>query len=46
VALVPAERADAIAQTATTAYRDRSGRDPIPWIVHAAAGAGPVEEPE
>ena len=42
VALVPAARADDIADTATTAYRARSQRDPTAWIVDAAAGAGPV----
>jgi galactokinase len=41
VALVPAERAGAIADDATTAYRQRTGRDPTPWIVEAAAGSGP-----
>ena len=39
VALVPAERADAIATTATTAYRAGTGLEPTPWIVQAAAGA-------
>ena len=42
VALVPAERADAIATAATAAYRDATGREPTAWIVHAAAGAGPA----
>jgi galactokinase len=42
VALVPAHRADAIATTATTAYRSRTGLEPTAWIVGAAAGAGPA----
>ena len=41
VALVPAEGADAIATDATDAYRARTGLEPTPWIVQAAAGAGP-----
>ena len=36
---VPADTADAIAAAATSAYRERTGREPTAWIVHAAAGA-------
>src|SRR5262249_22098299 len=39
VALVPADRADAIASAATASYRARTGREPTPWIVSAADGA-------
>jgi galactokinase len=42
VALVPADRAGAIADDATAAYRQRTGRDPTPWIVQPSAGAGPA----
>jgi galactokinase len=42
VALVPGARADAIATTSTDTYRRRSGREPVAWIVQAAAGAGPA----
>jgi galactokinase len=42
VALAPAERVDAIAQTATAAYRQRTHREPTPWVVQAARGAGPA----
>jgi len=42
VALVPAERADAIANDATAAYRARTKLEPTPWIVQAADGAGPM----
>jgi galactokinase len=45
VALAPAERADAITSDATAAYRARTGREPTPWIVAAADGAGSVEVP-
>src|SRR5439155_22040809 len=41
VALVPAARADAIADSATAAYSARTGREPTAWIVAAADGAGP-----
>ncbi len=44
VALVPAARADAIASDATAAYRARTGREPTPWIVDAADGAGACDE--
>jgi galactokinase len=40
VALVPSERADAIAATATGAYRYRTELDPTSWVVRAADGAG------
>ena len=39
VALVPADRADAIATMATAAYRAGTALEPTPWIVQAAAGA-------
>jgi galactokinase len=42
VALVPARQADAIAAAAGAAYRRRTDREPTPWIVDAADGAGPV----
>jgi galactokinase len=42
VALVPAARADVIASDATAAYRARTGREPTPWIVASADGAGRV----
>jgi galactokinase len=42
VALVPADRADSIAASASAAYRARTGRAPTPWVVHAAPGAGPT----
>ena len=42
VALVPAERADDIAALATSTYRARTGREPTPWIVGAADGAGRI----
>ena len=41
VALVPAADASAISTEATTRYRARTGLEPTPWIVEAAAGAGP-----
>ena len=40
VALVPADRADAIAAAATSVPRPH-GREPTAWIVHAAAEPGP-----
>jgi galactokinase len=40
VALVPSDGADAIAADASAAYRARTGREPTPWIVGAADGAG------
>src|SRR5262249_35025489 len=40
VALVPADRADQVASDATSAYRTRTGREPTPWVVDAADGAG------
>jgi galactokinase len=40
VALVPSAGADAIADSATAAYRARTGREPTAWIVAAADGAG------
>jgi len=42
VALVPEERAPSIAEHASTSYRSRTHREPRPFLVHAAAGAGPV----
>ncbi|MGO9874451.1 MAG: galactokinase [Acidimicrobiia bacterium] len=42
VALVPADEAGAIAATASAAYRKGTGREPTPWIVDAANGAGPL----
>ena len=42
VALVPHDRAGEIAGTATHTYREKTGREPIAWIVEAASGAGPV----
>ncbi|HWS45186.1 MAG TPA: galactokinase family protein [Acidimicrobiia bacterium] len=42
VALAPAGDADAIAARATAAYRERTGRAPVAWVVRAAAGAGAV----
>jgi galactokinase len=42
VALVPAERADDIAAVATSTYRTRTGREPTPWVVGAADGAGRI----
>lgn len=42
VALVPADRADAIANAATATYRTRTRREPTSWIVSAARGAGPA----
>ena len=39
-----AERADDIAAVATSAYRARTGREPTPWIVGAADGAGRIAE--
>jgi galactokinase len=45
VALVPAARADAIADVASAAYRTRTSREPTAWIVAAAGGAGPCNDP-
>ena len=42
VALVPRERAGTIEATATHGYREKTGREPVAWIVQAAAGAGPA----
>jgi galactokinase len=42
VALVPRDRAEAIAADAARAYATRSGREPTAWVVAPAAGAGPV----
>ncbi len=42
VALVPAERADAIASDASHAYRARTQLDPTSWVIRAAEGAGPA----
>ena len=43
VALVPADRAEAIANDTTAAYRAGTGLEPTAWIVHAADGAGPLQ---
>jgi galactokinase len=43
VALVPRGDAAAIAERATTDYREQTGRVPTAWIVAAADGAGRVE---
>jgi galactokinase len=42
VALVPRDRADTIEAAAVAAYRDRTQREPISWVVSAAEGAGPA----
>jgi galactokinase len=42
VALVPADAADSVAATAAAAYRHETGREPVPWIVDASDGAGPL----
>ncbi len=42
VALVPEERAPSIAEHASASYRARTHREPRPFLVHAATGAGPV----
>jgi galactokinase len=42
VALVPEERGPSIAEHASAAYRARTHREPRPFLVHAAAGAGVV----
>ncbi len=43
VALVPEERAPSIAERVSTDYRTRTHREPRPFLVRAAAGAGRVE---
>lgn len=43
VALVPEERARSIAEHVSASYRARSHREPRPFLVRAAAGAGRVE---
>jgi galactokinase len=43
VALVPAERADAIANDVTDAYRAHIGLEPTAWVVSAADGAGATD---
>jgi galactokinase len=40
VALVPRDKADAVAARACARYRERTGRIPAAWAVRAAAGAG------
>ena len=40
VALVPSERAHSIAEHASAAYRARTHREPRPFVVRAAPGAG------
>jgi len=42
VALVPEERGPSIAERASAAYRARTHREPRPFLVHPAAGAGLV----
>jgi galactokinase len=42
VALVPEAHAPSIAEQASAAYRARAHREPRPFLVRAAAGAGPV----
>jgi galactokinase len=42
VALVPDERSDSIAEHASADYRVRTHREPRPFLVRAASGAGPV----
>jgi galactokinase len=44
VAIGPAAHAEAIATRASSAYRERSGRQPTAWQVHAADGAGRSDE--
>lgn len=44
VALVPAAGAEAIAGRACDAYRERIGLEPVPMVVRAAAGAGPLDD--
>lgn len=43
VALVPEERARSIAEHVSTDYRTRTHREPRPFLVRAAAGAGLVD---
>jgi galactokinase len=43
VALVPSERAHSIAEQASAAYRARTHREPRPFLVRAAPGAGVIE---
>jgi galactokinase len=43
VALVPEERAPSIAEHASATYRARTHREPRPFLVHAARGAGSVD---
>jgi galactokinase len=42
VALVHSDRAHSIAEHASAAYRARTHREPRPFVVRAAAGAGPI----
>jgi galactokinase len=42
VALVPGERAAAVAEQACETYRTRAGREPTAWVTRPASGAGPV----
>ena len=44
VALVPAERAHSIAEHASAAYRAGTHREPRPFVVRAAAGAGIITD--
>jgi galactokinase len=39
VALVPSESAETVATTATAQYQARTNREPMAWVVRAAAGA-------
>jgi galactokinase len=45
VAATPAADADAIARGAAARYAAESGREPTPFVVSAAAGAGPMPSP-
>ncbi|HEX4489754.1 MAG TPA: galactokinase [Acidimicrobiia bacterium] len=45
VALVPEERGPSIAERASAAYRTRTHREPRPFLVRAASGAGAVASP-
>jgi galactokinase len=42
VALAQRGRAEDVAARAAERYRARTGREPTPWVVRAAAGAGPA----
>jgi galactokinase len=42
VALAARDRAQGVATRGTELYRAETGREPTPWVVRAAAGAGPA----